>query len=112
MNKDDDDDSDGALMWAAGLAVIGVGALLVADSTAPEADTRYWDNLPAHIDYTTLPADVLPTEAVFKDASGATLGSQPLRIHLDPKGQCSLVYVKSRRAAEIPAAPPNASLDR
>ncbi|MEQ1784364.1 MAG: hypothetical protein ABMA14_23670 [Hyphomonadaceae bacterium] len=111
-DKDDDDDSDDALMWAAGLAVIGVGALLVADSTAPEADTRYWDNLPAHIDYTTLPADVHPTEAVFKDASGATLGSQPLRIHLDPKGQCSLVYVKSRRAAEIPAAPPNASLER
>ncbi len=112
-NKDnDDDDSDDALMWAAGLAVLGIGAMLVADSTAPEADTRYWDNLPAHIDYTTLPPGALPTEAVFKDASGSTLGTQPLRIHLDPKGQCGLVYVKSRRAAEIPAAPPNASLER
>lgn len=109
---DDDDDSDEALAWAAGLAIIGVGALLVADSTAPEADTRYWDNLPAHIDYTTLPAGALATEAVFKDASGATLGTQPVRVHIDPKDRCSLVYVKSRRAAEIPGAPPNASLER
>lgn len=111
-NDNDDDDSDEALAWAAGLAIIGVGALLVAESTAPEADTRYWDNLPAHIDYTTLPPDAFPTEAVFRDSSGATLGTQPVRIHVDPKNQCSLVYVKSRRAAEIPAAPPNASLER
>lgn len=111
-NDSDNDDSDDALMWAAGLAVIGIGALLVADSTAPEADTRYWDNLPAHIDYTTMPPGAYPTEAVFKDASGSTLGTQPLRVHLDPKGQCGLVYVKSRRAAEVPAAPPNASLER
>ena len=108
----DDDDSDDALLWAAGLAVVGIGALLVADSTAPEADTRYWDNLPAHIDYTTMPPDAHPTEAAFHDASGSLLGTQPTRIHLDPKGQCGLVYVKSRRAAEIPAAPPNASLER
>jgi tetratricopeptide (TPR) repeat protein len=111
-DHDNQDDSDDALMWAAGLAVVGIGALLVADSTAPEADTRYWDNLPAHIDYTTLPEGAFPTEAVFGDASGSTLGSQPVRIRLDPKNQCGLVYVKSRRAAEIPAAPPNASLER
>jgi len=108
----DDDDSDDALLWAAGLAVVGIGALLVADSTAPEADTRYWDNLPAHIDYTTMPLDAHPTEAAFHDASGSLLGTQSTRIHLDPKGHCGLVYVKSRRAAEIPAAPPNASLER
>jgi len=108
----DDDDSDDALLWAAGLAVVGIGALLVADSTAPEADTRYWDNLPAHIDYTTMPPDAHPTEAAFHDASGSLLGTQSTRIHLDPKGHCGLVYVKSRRAAEIPAAPPNASLER
>jgi tetratricopeptide (TPR) repeat protein len=108
----DDDDSDDALLWAAGLAVVGIGALLVADSTAPEADTRYWDNLPAHIDYTTMLPDAHPTEAAFHDASGSLLGTQSTRIHLDPKGHCGLVYVKSRRAAEIPAAPPNASLER
>ena len=84
----------------------------MADSTAPEADTRYWDNLPAHIDYTTMPLDAHPTEAAFHDASGSLLGTQSTRIHLDPKGHCGLVYVKSRRAAEIPAAPPNASLER
>ena len=107
-----DDDSDEALAWAAGLAILGVGALLVAESTVPEADTRYWDNLPAHIDYTTMPLDAHPTEAAFHDASGSLLGTQSTRIHLDPKGHCGLVYVKSRRAAEIPAAPPNASLER
>jgi tetratricopeptide (TPR) repeat protein len=112
FDRYDGGDTDAALAWAAGLAIVGLGSMLLADSAAPEADTRYWDNLPAHIDYTSLPPGAYPSEAVFKDASGATLGSQPLRIRIDPKGQCGLVYVKSRRAAEIPADPPNASLRR
>ena len=79
-------DADEALAWAAGLAVLGIGALLMAEATAPEADTRYWDNLPAHIDYITptgrracRPKLSSPT------TSGATLGSQPARIRTDPK---------------------------
>ena len=109
---DGGDDTDTALAWAAGLAVIGIGSLLAADAAAPEADTRYWDNLPAHIDYTSLPAGVYPTQVAFKDSSGSTLGVVPTRLHMDPKEACGLVYVKSRRASEIPAAPPNASLAR
>ena len=104
-DHDDDDDADEALAWAAGFALVGIGSMLMSEATTPEADTRYWDNLPAHIDYTTMPLDAHPTAAAFHDASGSLLGTQSTRIHLDPKGHCGLVYVKSRRAAEIPAAP-------
>ncbi len=109
---DDGDDTDAALAWAAGLAIVGIGSLMMSDAAAPEADTRYWDNLPSHIDYTSLPAGVYPTQVVFKDSSGSTLGVMPTRLRMEPKDKCGLVYVKSRRAAEIPAAPPNASLAR
>lgn len=106
------DDTSTALAWAAGLAIVGIGSLMMADAAAPEADTRYWDNLPSHIDYTSMPAGVYPTQVMFKDASGNTLGVMPTRLRMDPKDNCGLVYVKSRRAAEIPGEPPNASLTR
>ena len=109
---DGGDDASTALAWAAGLAIVGIGSLMMADAAAPEADTRYWDNLPSHIDYTSMPAGVYPTQVMFKDASGNTLGIMPTRLRMDPKDNCGLVYVKSRRAAEIPGEPPNASLAR
>jgi hypothetical protein len=111
-DHDGGDDTDDALAWAAGFALIGIGSMVVSESTKPEADTRYWDNLPAHIDYTTLPADALPTEVIFRDASGAELGATGLRLRFDPKDQCGLAYVKSRRATEIPSLPPNSLLSR
>jgi tetratricopeptide (TPR) repeat protein len=110
--RDGGDDTDKALAWAAGFAIIGIGALIASESTRPEADTRYWDNLPAHIDYTSLPPGAFPTEAVFRDRSGAILGTDPVRLHIDPKGKCGLAYIKSRPAADVPAQPPNAALSR
>ncbi len=82
---EDDTDADEALAWGLGLAVLGIGAAPTAEATVPEADTRYWDNLPAHIDFITLPAGAMPTEVVFTDDYGTALGSQPARIRTDPK---------------------------
>jgi tetratricopeptide (TPR) repeat protein len=109
---DGGDDTDEALAWAAGFALIGVGSLIASESTKPEADTRYWDNLPAHIDYTSLPVDALPTEVIFRDEAGAELGSAPVRLRFDPQDRCGLAYVKSRRATEIPSLAPNSLLSR
>ena len=108
----DIDDSDAALGVAAGAAVIGIASLLMADAARPEADTRYWDNLPAHIDYVSLPHGAIPTEVVFLDDRGSVLGSMAPRIRLDPKGACGLAYARSRHATEIPGTPPNSSLAR
>jgi len=107
---DGGDDTDKALAWAAGLAFIGIGALAVSHNTHPEADTRYWDNLPARIDYTTLPPGAFPTEIVYRDAGGSLLASEDVRVRIDPNGKCGLAYAKSRRASEVPALPPNAAL--
>ncbi len=106
------DDSDAALGVAAGAAIIGIASLLMADAARPEADTRYWDNLPAHIDYVSLPAGAMPTEAIFVDAGGSILGSLAPRVRMDPKGHCGFAYARSRLATDIPSAPPNASLRR
>lgn len=107
---EDDTDADEALAWGLGLAVLGIGAALTAEATVPEADTRYWDNLPAHIDFITLPAGAMPTEVIFTDDYGTALGSQPARIRTDPKGRCSLVYARSRLASDVPTTPPNSRL--
>jgi tetratricopeptide (TPR) repeat protein len=108
----DDDDSDAALGVAAGAAVIGIASLLMADAARPEADTRYWDNLPAHIDYVSLPHGAIPTEVAFLDGRGSVLGSLTPRVRIDPKGACGLAYARSRHATEIPSTPPNSSLAR
>jgi hypothetical protein len=84
----------------------------MADAARPEADTRYWDNLPAHIDFVSLPHGAIPTEVVFLDDRGSVLGSMAPRIRLDPKGACGLAYARSRHATEIPGTPPNSSLAR
>lgn len=107
-----EDDSDAALGVAAGAAVIGIASLLMADAARPEADTRYWDNLPAHIDYVSLPHGAVPTEVAFIDDRGSVLGSLTPRIRVDPKGVCGLAYARSRHANDIPATPPNSLLSR
>ena len=106
------DNSDAALGIAAGAAIIGIASLLIADAARPEADTRYWDNLPAHIDYVSLPAGAMPTEAIFVDQGGSILGSLVPKVRMDPKGTCGFAYARSRLATDIPSAPPNASLRR
>jgi len=106
------DDGDAALGVAAGAAIIGIASLLMADAARPEADTRYWDNLPAHIDYISLPHGAIPTDVAFVDDRGAVLGTLAPRIRIDPKGACGLAYVRSRHATEIPSTPPNSSLRR
>ena len=111
-DHDDDDDADEALAWAAGFALVGIGSMLMSEATTPEADTRYWDNLPAHIDYASLPPGAYPTEVVFRDSSGAVIGTETPRIWNTGTGACSLAYIKSRRAADIPAMAPNARLSR
>lgn len=107
-----DDDSDAAFGLAAGAAAIGIASLLMADAARPEADTRYWDNLPAHIDYISLPHGAVPTEVAFIDDRGSVLGTLTPRIRIDPKGACGLAYARSRHANDIPSTPPNSLLRR
>ncbi len=106
------DSSDTALAVAGVAAVVGIASLFMADAAKPEADTRYWDNLPAHIDYISMPQGALPTEVIFLDQGGAVLGSLAPRVRMDPKGACALAYGRSRHATEIPTMPPNSSLRR
>lgn len=105
-------DSDAALAVAGVAAVVGIASMFMAESAKPEADTRYWDNLPAHIDYISMPEGALPTEMVFVDQRGDVLGSLVPRVRIDPKGGCALAYGRSRNATDIPATPPNSLLRR
>ncbi len=82
----------------------------MADAAQPEADTRYWDNLPAHIDYISLPDGAMPTEVIFTDQGGSMLGSLTPRSPHRSKGRAArLAYGRSRIANDIPATPPNSS---
>lgn len=106
------DASDTALGVAAGAAIIGVASLLMADAARPEADTRYWDNLPSQIDFVTMPQRAVPERVEFLDEAGSLLGSLTPRIRIDAKGVCGLAYARSRLARDIPSTPPNSSLRR
>jgi hypothetical protein len=59
------DTSDAALAVAGVAAVVGIASMFMAEAAKPEADTRYWDNLPARIDYISMPEGALPNEIVF-----------------------------------------------
>ena len=106
------DTSDAALAVAGVAAVVGIASMFMAEAAKPEADTRYWDNLPAHIDYISMPEGALPNEIVFTGQGGSVLGSLTPRIRIDPKGGCALAYGRSRNANDIPATPPNSLLRR
>ncbi len=106
------DSGDAALAVAGVAAIVGIASMFMAEAARPEADTRYWDNLPAHIDYISMPEGALPTEVVFMDQGGGVLGSLTPRVRIDPKGGCALAYGRSRHASDIPATPPNSSLRR
>ena len=74
--------------------------------------TRYPDLATAGFSDASLPPGAYPTEVVFRDSSGAVIGTETPRIWNTGTGACSLAYIKSRRAADIPAMAPNARLSR
>ena len=100
-----------AIMGLVGVGVSAAGLIsnIVAEATTPEADIRYWDNLPSqlHLGATRRP-DGLGETAVARFASLS--GDREVTI-VNP-GRCSIAWGRSRSALEVPDSAPGAVASR
>jgi len=97
--------SDDKYAQMAGLAVTLFGFVAdgVSNAVRPEADTRYWDNLPdaVHVATMALPAEKQQAKVSFLDASEHSLPDLAKTAAVEFAGTCGLAWVRSRSA--IPA---------
>lgn len=100
-------------MAYAGLAMAGIGLLSAAAASAakPQADTRYWDNLPESLLFTTLPKQGLFGQLEYIGAGGVTAVAL-LEPHFDPRGVCAVSWSRPSAAYAIPEIAPNSELTR
>jgi hypothetical protein len=92
-----------------GMSAAGLISSIVADATRPEADIRYWDNLPSQIYLgATARSGRHGKTAVVRFASLS--GDRELTI-VNP-GRCSIAWARSRSALEVPDSAPGAVASR
>lgn len=97
--------SNNSNMEAAGAAmeVAGLLAGIISHATHPEADARYWDNLPGKLYVTTLPADKTNRYVI------STGAGHMQTVKAIGKGHCKLVWARSRSALKVPERAPHSS---
>jgi tetratricopeptide (TPR) repeat protein len=93
----------------AAIIVAGMVAKGVAAATTPEADVRYWDNLPDRVHVATLRLDDPPStgRVTFRDP-----GLRPdtdVDAAIVTAGRCSVMWARSESALDVPRLAPNSS---
>ena len=91
-------------MAAAGAVVglLGIMAKAAAAAASPEADLRYWDNLPDKIHFATLKTPPKLAQVQFADAT-KTVSVVPQKA-----GRCAIGWVRTHSALDVPDSAPNA----
>jgi hypothetical protein len=72
-----------------------------AAATTPEADLRYWDNLPDNLHFATLsipPGEVSVTMADYQN--------KPIQMRVMHKGECAIGWGRTHSALAIPNIAP------
>jgi tetratricopeptide (TPR) repeat protein len=94
-----------AAIAGAALTIFGLIADGMANAARPEADARYWDNLPDGVLFATLglPPEPAPVQVHFLDGSDRLLESLSKPAEVTFAGKCGLAWVRARSA--LPAAP-------
>ena len=95
-------------MAAAGAIVLlaGLMAHAAAAATTPEADLRFWDNLPDNLHFATLRIPVGEVSATMTDSM-----NKPVQMHVAHKGQCAIGWGRTHSALAIPDRAPFAVKD-
>lgn len=91
---------------AGAMLLIGVLAKAASDASEPDADTRYWDNLPDRVHAVTLalPPQMTNLPVDFVSADGVVLRSRDAKIIRS--GSCGLAWVRGDSAIPFnPRAP-------
>jgi hypothetical protein len=97
--------------YGAAAAVFGVAMDLFSSKTVPAADTRYWDNLPDSIAVGTaqITGDVGRVDTSFSGTDGSFVRPAYMQAQA---GSCSVVWSRSRSAADISAIAPGSELSK
>lgn len=97
-----------------GLAAMGVGLLLTAAAEAakPDADLRYWDNLPDKVWLASVkvPESTESVDVQFVDASGAPVVGSDRAISVTWAGKCGVAWARSTSALSVPERAPNSGV--
>jgi len=100
-------------MAYAGLAIGALGLLSAAASSAakPQADTRYWDNLPETLVFATSPPLGTFGQIEFRSGGGVA-ATALLEPRPDPRGACSISWSRDPAGYAIPEVAPNSELKK
>ena len=84
----------------AGIVALGFIAEGIASTMKPEADARYWDNLPdkVHVLVLSLPAQALGVRAEILDGAGEPIAGLAKTAQVKFSGRCGLAWMRSRTA--------------
>jgi tetratricopeptide (TPR) repeat protein len=90
-------------MAAAGAIVVLVGLMAhaAAAATTPEADLRYWDNLPDNLHFATLSIPAGEVSVTMADPL-----NKPILMRVTRKGQCAIGWGRTHSALAIPDIAP------
>jgi tetratricopeptide (TPR) repeat protein len=90
-------------MAAAGAIVllVGVMAHAAAAATTPEADLRYWDNLPDNLHFATLSIPAGEVSVTMADNQ-----NKPIQMRVTHKGECAIGWGRTHSALAIPIIAP------
>jgi tetratricopeptide (TPR) repeat protein len=100
-------------MAYAGLAIGAFGLLSAAASSAakPQADTRYWDNLPESLVFATSPPLGAFGQIEYRSGDGV-VATALLEPRPDPRGSCSISWSRDPAGYAIPEIAPNSELKK
>jgi len=90
-------------MAAAGAIVLLVGLMAhaAAAATTPEADLRYWDNLPDNLHFATLSIPAGEVSVTMADNQ-----NKPIQMRVMHKGECAIGWGRTHSALAIPNIAP------
>jgi len=101
----------GGYVGAAG-AVVTLGGFIaqgISDAVRPEADARYWDNLPdsVHIRTVSLSSERRSIDLNFLDTSDNPVAGLPKTTNVEFAGRCGIAWTRSRSAIPTDPRAPN-----
>lgn len=101
-------------MAYAGLAMAGIGLLSAAAASAakPQADTRYWDNLPETLLFVTAPKLGAFGQLEYVGPAGQVVATTLVEPRPDPRGACSISWSRQSASYGVPEIAPNSELTK
>lgn len=105
--------NDDVAMAGAAMMFVGLIAKGIAAATRPEADIRYWDNLPDTVHVATMKAPTAPysVNVQFKNGDGSNAGPER-KVEVAQAGACSIGWTRSHAATSIDVSAPGAVAQR